>query len=216
MIGNIESIAADELAVGKPYDIVLFADVLEHLFNPRSALEKVRPLIASSGCLLASIPNVTHAALVFEMMNGRFEYRDFGLLDATHIRFFDRFAVLRLFEDSGYFVEEIDRVVIPPAKTEFRVDPSSDADRFVLDYMQHRNPDSDTFQFIVRAVPAMTPGESKSSLESARRRLQALELDLAGLRETLSRKDSELEWLARRPWNRMTEFVRRLLSKGAA
>jgi hypothetical protein len=179
-------------------------------------LEKVRPLIAPGGCLLASIPNVTHAALVFEMMNGRFEYRDFGLLDATHIRFFDRCAVLTLFEEAGYFVEEIDRVVVPPAKTEFHVEPASDADRFVLDYMQRRNPDSDTFQFIVQAVPAKTFGESKSSLESARRRLQALEFDIARLRETLSRRDSELQWLARRPWNRMTELLRRVLGKGDA
>src|SRR2546422_6811471 len=70
VIGNIESVTRDELAAGEPYDVVLCADVLEHLLNPRLALEKVRSLIASDGFLLASIPNVTHSALVFEMMTG--------------------------------------------------------------------------------------------------------------------------------------------------
>jgi len=165
LVGSIESIKAADLAFGEPYDVVICADVLEHLLDPRVALEKVRPLISPNGCLLASIPNVTHSALVFEMMNGRFEYRDYGLLDATHIRFFDRYGVLRLFEDSGYFVEKLDRVVIAPEKTEFRVVPADDADRFVLDYMTRRNPDGDTFQFIVRAIPASTPSHAKSALE---------------------------------------------------
>jgi len=215
VVGSIESLNAAELAPGEPYDVVICADVLEHLLDPRLALEKVRPLISSNGCLLASIPNVTHSALVFEMMNGRFKYRDYGLLDTTHIRFFDRSAVLRLFEDAGYFVEKLDRVVIPPEKTEFRVVPADDADRFVLNYMDRRNPDSDTFQFIIRAIPAVTLDHSKSALESARRRLEKSERELVALREQLSRRSSELEWVERRPWNRMTNFIRGLLSRGA-
>jgi 2-polyprenyl-3-methyl-5-hydroxy-6-metoxy-1,4-benzoquinol methylase len=214
IVGSIESVNAAELAVGEPYDVVICADVLEHLLDPRLALEKVRPLISSNGCLLASIPNVTHCALVFEMMNGRFEYRDYGLLDATHVRFFDRHGVLRLFEDSGYFVEKVDRVVTSPAKTEFHVVPADSADHFVLDYMSRRNPDSDTFQFIVRAVPTTTPNQSKSALESARRRLAAAERELVALRETLSRRESELQWISRRPWNRVAGLIRGLLPKG--
>jgi O-antigen biosynthesis protein len=213
VVGNIETVGRDELAAGEPYDVVLCADVLEHLVSPRSALEKVRPLIASGGYLLASIPNVTHSALVFEMMSGRFEYRDTGLLDATHLRFFDRHGVLKLFEESGFFVESVDCVVIPPAKTEFRIEPADSADRFVLNYMRRRNPDSDTLQFIVRAVPATTPSESKSALESARQRLDSLEREVMELRKTLLRRDSELEWLSRRPWNRLAGLVRRAVSK---
>ena len=220
VIGNIESVTTEELAAGQPYDFVIFADVLEHLYSPGLALEKVRPLIAPDGCLLASIPNVTHAALVFEMMNGRFEYREYGLLDATHIRFFDRYSALHLIEESGYFVEDVDRIVVPPGRTEFRVDPCSDADRFVLRYIRERNSDSDTFQFIIRAVPAITPSESKGALESARRRLERQEFELGKLRAELSRRDSELEWLARRTmesdnWSRSTSAFAKARAKRA-
>jgi 2-polyprenyl-3-methyl-5-hydroxy-6-metoxy-1,4-benzoquinol methylase len=213
IVGSIESVNAADLAAGEPYDVVICADVLEHLLDPRLALEKVRPLISPNGCLLASIPNVTHSALVFEMMNGRFEYRDYGLLDTTHIRFFDRYGVLRFFEDSGYFVETLDRVMMSPAETEFHVVPADYADRFVLNYMSRRKPDSDTFQFIVRAMPAATPNQSKSALEFARRRLETSERELVALREMLSRRNSELEWISRRPWNRVTNFIRSLLSR---
>jgi 2-polyprenyl-3-methyl-5-hydroxy-6-metoxy-1,4-benzoquinol methylase len=213
IVGNIESLKVDELALGKPYDVVMFADVLEHLYDPKAVLKKVRPLIAQGGCVLASIPNVTHAALVFEMMNGRFEYRDFGLLDATHIRFFDYHGVLRLFEDSGYIVDEVDRVTISPDKTEFRVEPHDDADRFVLDYMRRRNHDSETFQFIVRAVPGDAGDASRSALIVARRRIELLEREKEDLRKTLVRRNSELEWLAGRPLRCAFERLRRTFSR---
>lgn len=213
VIGNIETMSKEELEAGGPYDVVLFADVLEHLYSPQVALEKVRSLLAPDGFLLASIPNVTHASLVFEMANGRFEYRDFGLLDSTHIRFFDRHAVLRLFEDAGYKIENIDCVKLAPANTEFRTTPIDDADRAILDYIRSRNPDSDTFQFIMRAVPARGETVVRSDLLGARQNIERLERELVEARKLLKKRESELEWLLRRPWNRLVEATRRILSR---
>jgi SAM-dependent methyltransferase len=201
------------LGGGRPYDVIVFADVLEHLVDPRSVLRKVRSLLAPDGFVVASIPNVTHQSLVFELMNGRFEYRDFGLLDATHIRFFDYLGVLRLFEETGYVVETIERVSVPPSQTEFATEAVDDDDRFVLGYRKRRNPDSETFQFVVRAFPSEVDAGSEAGLVAAQRRAEILERSNEKLRRLVAQRESELRWLEQRPWNRIAEAVRRVVRK---
>ncbi len=215
IVGSVESMTTEDLAAGAPYDVILFADVLEHLYDPRAAIEKVRPLLAPGGYLLVSIPNVTHSALVFEMMQGRFEYRDYGLLDSTHIRFFDRMAVLKLFEQAQYHIDHLEPVVVKPADTEFATQLASESDQAMFDYMRRRNPDSDTFQFVVRAYPVSTELESLSALRASRRHIEDLEhvlamhkTDIGELRARLARRDSEIEWMSRRPWVRIARYLR--------
>ena len=89
------------------FDAIVAADILEHLFNPWRLLERVRPLLAPSGQLLASIPNVRNLGLVAELLqNGRWSYREQGLLDITHLRFFTFAEMRRMFEDTGYRIEK--------------------------------------------------------------------------------------------------------------
>jgi 2-polyprenyl-3-methyl-5-hydroxy-6-metoxy-1,4-benzoquinol methylase len=54
------------------FDVAIFGDVLEHLRDPLAVLVRVKPYLASGGFIVASIPNVTHASLVLELMHGRF------------------------------------------------------------------------------------------------------------------------------------------------
>ena len=70
------------------FDVVVAADVLEHLYVPWKALQRMTPLINSNGYLVISLPHVGHAAVMSCLIHGEFEYRDWGLLDRTHIRFF--------------------------------------------------------------------------------------------------------------------------------
>lgn len=223
VVGSIEALDAEALSAGAPYDVILFADVLEHLHDPLAAIDKVRPLLAPGGFVLASIPNVTHAALVFEMMQGRFEYRDFGLLDCTHVRFFDRAGVLRLFEKGRYHIDHLDTVQVKPADTEFATRLAGEADQAMFDYMRRRNPDSETFQFIVKAYPVATETDSLTALRASRRHIEELEHVLAlhrheigDLKKTLARRDSELKWLGNRPWIRLARYLRARLTPAPA
>ena len=70
------------------FDVVVAADVLEHLYDPWTALKRMASFINASGYLVVSLPHVGHAAVVSCLINGDFQYRDWGLLDRTHIRFF--------------------------------------------------------------------------------------------------------------------------------
>jgi methionine biosynthesis protein MetW len=88
------------------FDIVLFGDVLEHLVNPADVLEQVKPALNDSGRVLASIPNVAHWSIRVLLLAGIFDYKPTGIMDATHLRWFTRKGVQRLFDAAGYDIEQ--------------------------------------------------------------------------------------------------------------
>jgi 2-polyprenyl-3-methyl-5-hydroxy-6-metoxy-1,4-benzoquinol methylase len=88
------------------FDLVIAGDVLEHLRNPWEALERVRPLLAARGRLVASIPNVRNLQVIASLIvGGRFEYAERGLFDVTHLRFFALDDITLMLEQTGYEVE---------------------------------------------------------------------------------------------------------------
>ena len=98
--------AMDELIAERrnSYDALLFLDVLEHLADPRQVLDASRDLLRPGGCALISIPNVAHWSLRYELLRGSWRYRDNGLLDRTHLRFFTRSTALELAREAGWKV----------------------------------------------------------------------------------------------------------------
>lgn len=96
------------------FDAILFGDVLEHLIDPAAALARVRSWLTPNGVVIASVPNLGHWSVVADLLEGRFEYIPYSILSGTHIRFFTRRTLCDLFEASGYRVEAIDTVTLPP------------------------------------------------------------------------------------------------------
>lgn len=94
------------LAARGPFDVIVFADVLEHLRDPWQVLKVVREWLTPSGCVLVSLPNVAHWSVRFRLLLGRFDYTDGFLMDRTHLRFFTRASARQMFEQCGYTVEE--------------------------------------------------------------------------------------------------------------
>ncbi len=91
------------------YDCIVFADVLEHLVDPWSALRKARALLASGGAVVASLPNVRNLAVIVNLLlRGRWRYEDSGLLDRTHLRFFTRAEIHELYASAGLAIERVE------------------------------------------------------------------------------------------------------------
>ena len=89
-------------------DLLLCLDVLEHLKDPWRVLEQLHGFVAKGGCLIASIPNVRHAAVVLPLLlGGRWEYRDSGILDRTHLRFYTRRAAIELVSGAGFSIDAV-------------------------------------------------------------------------------------------------------------
>lgn len=85
IIGDVEQ---QEFSANK-YDIVIFADVLEHLIDPKKVIEKIIPSLKEGGTIVCSIPNVRHIKALYKIyIKGSFKYDAHGLFDKTHYRFF--------------------------------------------------------------------------------------------------------------------------------
>jgi SAM-dependent methyltransferase len=97
-------LTADLLATLGSFDAVVFADVLEHLADPAAMLRLVRPALKPGGVVVASMPNMAHWSVRAGLLLGRFNYRESGIMDATHLRWFTYRTVRELFERSGFVV----------------------------------------------------------------------------------------------------------------
>ncbi|SFB94658.1 bifunctional glycosyltransferase/class I SAM-dependent methyltransferase [Butyrivibrio sp. YAB3001] len=102
--GNIETYSFGE---DEKYDYIVFADVLEHLVDPYSLVDRLKKNLKSDGCIIASIPNIMNAKVIYDLLRGNFEYQDSGVLDRTHLRFFTKKEVKKLFEERGYEIVEM-------------------------------------------------------------------------------------------------------------
>lgn len=71
-------------------DYVVSADVLEHLVDPTAVVRAVMNCLKPEAKILISIPNLGHIDIIFDLMNGKFNYDDCGILDNTHLRFFTK------------------------------------------------------------------------------------------------------------------------------
>ena len=90
------------------FDCIVFNDVLEHMVAPERALRHAKTLLSTGGTILASIPNVRYLPVLWQLgVRGSWEYRDCGILDRTHLRFFTKSSILKMFQDEGYAVRSI-------------------------------------------------------------------------------------------------------------
>jgi 2-polyprenyl-3-methyl-5-hydroxy-6-metoxy-1,4-benzoquinol methylase len=87
-----------------PFDVVLAADVLEHVREPELLLSNCRDVLAPRGVLLASVPNFGHWYARGRTALGMFDYEQRGILDRGHVRFFTRRGLLRRLRDAGFAI----------------------------------------------------------------------------------------------------------------
>ncbi len=88
------------------FDCIILNDVLEHTVHPEKLLKRIDPLLAPGAVVVASIPNVRYFFNVLDLaVRGRWDYTDEGILDRTHLRFFTKDSMKRMFQDTGYRVD---------------------------------------------------------------------------------------------------------------
>lgn len=88
------------------FDVVVFADVIEHLPDPRATLRAVHSLLNPGGRVVYSIPHMGHLSVRTDMLEGRFPYTEIGLLDRTHLHFYDRGEINDVFRAGGFRIVE--------------------------------------------------------------------------------------------------------------
>lgn len=162
IIADVETMDfADFFGEGE-FDCILMTDVLEHLKWPEKILRDIRRYLSKNGFLVVSIPNICHGDVILNMLKGDFEYRETGLLDLTHIRFFALKNIIELFSKENYTITDLQRVKIKIGKTELKI---KEEIPLIFVALLNAVPESDTYQYVFKAEPvdnAKTPIISSS------------------------------------------------------
>ncbi len=140
---------------GERFDTILCADVLEHLKNPAAVLKNLQPYLKPNGRVLASIPNVAHASIRLELLQGHFDYERLGILDDTHLHFYTLDGCIGMLMQAGYLCQDVAYSI------------HDLADEVIVEHLQNvgleasaacrkllHQPEATAFQFILEARPA--------------------------------------------------------------
>ncbi|MEF9991454.1 MAG: methyltransferase domain-containing protein [Romboutsia sp.] len=83
------------------FDLIVLLDVLEHLRDPWAVLKKLKKSLKEDGQIIISLPNIMHISIINNLIQGRWDYKESGILDATHLRFFTLKSITELFQGIG-------------------------------------------------------------------------------------------------------------------
>lgn len=185
LVADLEEVSLLKLFPSERFDIAIFADILEHLRDPDQLLAQVHRILAPGGVVLASIPNVAHGAMRLSLLKGDFDYQPLGLLDDTHIRFFTKKNALAMFDRNGFIVDSVTRTTARLFDPSCGLVPHVERADFSDDIIARisEDPEVETLQFIVRAVPA----------NSAEARYAAARQIISSLEERVTNLTRELE-----------------------
>jgi O-antigen biosynthesis protein len=89
------------------FDFIVLSNLLEHLVDPTSALLKLSGMLENRGNILISIPNLSHADISLNLLNGVFNYNDVGILDNTHLRFFTKQSFIQWIDQINGFSDQL-------------------------------------------------------------------------------------------------------------
>ena len=131
------------------FDCITFLDVLEHTAAPVDWLEHASALLSEQGCVVASIPNVGHWSVVADLLEGRWDYAPVGIHCITHLRFFTRHTIEKVFEQANMQIEKIQAVHLEPPQW---WQASTMGNRLEIDDDSLR-----TYAYILRARPRREP-----------------------------------------------------------
>jgi methionine biosynthesis protein MetW len=113
------------------FDLVVLADVLEHLAEPVAALRRAAGWTRPGGAVLLSVPNVAHWRARLTLARGRWPAEQSGTFDASHLRWFTHESVAKLVADAGLVDVRLDAIVPAlrnhlrlPARLQRRAEPA--------------------------------------------------------------------------------------------
>jgi 2-polyprenyl-3-methyl-5-hydroxy-6-metoxy-1,4-benzoquinol methylase len=144
VVGDVETM--DLAPLGAGYDVLLLADVLEHLRDPAAALRRLRPLLAPDGYAVISIPNVANWAMRLGLLVGRWNYTERGILDRTHLRFFTRTTIQSTLAEGRFDIRTFDLSAPVPLNPPLAISRLAHA-------IARLRPSLFAYQFVIVAVP---------------------------------------------------------------
>jgi len=110
IIGDVESVSLSSKYINY-FDVIIFADILEHLKNPLEVLKTFKDYLNDDGYIIISVPNIANWKIRFQLLFGNFEYHEYGILDNGHLRFFNQKSIKKIVNDAGFKISICDLTV---------------------------------------------------------------------------------------------------------
>ncbi len=156
------------LAAEGRFDAIIAADVLEHLYDPWTAVAEMKKLLKDTGEIIVSLPYIGNGAILGLLYDDDFDYREAGLLDKTHIRFFGLKNIEALHKNAGLAITDARIVLRRPEATEFhaRWNKLPKAVRAALTVSPH----ADIYQVVTTARRSETVSADFSLFDAAAKR----------------------------------------------
>lgn len=133
------------------FDVIVAADVLEHLYDPWAILVEMKSLLNETGEIVLSLPHIGHSGIFASLYCEDFEYKEWGLLDKTHIRFFGLNNIRALHENAGLTITDVKYVIYTPEASEFAREWSKLPEK--LKELLDQNPHGRIYQVVTKASP---------------------------------------------------------------
>jgi 2-polyprenyl-3-methyl-5-hydroxy-6-metoxy-1,4-benzoquinol methylase/glycosyltransferase involved in cell wall biosynthesis len=232
IVGDLDHMNLDSELGSDRFDVVVAADVLEHLKDPLSVLRAAKQFLKPDGYAVVCVPNIAHLSVRLALLAGGFPYGEKGLLDRTHLKFFTRESVEQLFDHAGFAIGHFQRIeIIPGDPVEFEVpyDPAV-VSTTVLEALS-RDPEASTYQFVLVGYPLPHAGFTfiQGRMKQLTHEIQSARSDLVNLRrqleeahqmnETNRTEISRLETIERKKEHEIAELraeIERLAEQAAA
>jgi len=176
-------------------DYIICADVLEHLKKMTNVISFISLYLKKNkNCrLLVSFPNITYYGVVDQLLHGNFKYSDLGILDNTHLRFYDKYELEKVFNNKHLEINSINYIDINPKDSEF----NTKLDDKVVDILeQYNNENYLTYQYVIELqysldpIIKLHPNKPKKSIKKDF--ADALNNQIIKLNEAVNLKDAQV------------------------
>lgn len=198
--------------VSGPFDVIVLADVLEHVRDPDRVLADLLGVLGPDGRVVLSIPNVAHVDVRLMLLLGEWRYQLLGLLDDTHLRWFTCRSIADLLRAAGLEPVAVRRTVAGAFGSGIELPRERIPDDLVAALLV--DPEATTFQFVVEAArtggdwtlldsdsgaPVVLPdaAAARSDAEVLRGLIAERETALVGANSTIEHLYAEIEVLRR-------------------
>jgi 2-polyprenyl-3-methyl-5-hydroxy-6-metoxy-1,4-benzoquinol methylase/uncharacterized coiled-coil protein SlyX len=183
IVGDVELLDLERETAIARFDVVLAPDLLTRVKDPGALLRKIARLLQPCGCVVAAVPNVAHVSVRLSVLAGRSPY-DGDVTSPSHLRFYTREILTRLFDDAGFAIARLER------QQETVASAGPDPGAFVMpDLVKALREDADarTSHFIVAAyhLPSPAGGTLRIAVNELREHCEELEVRVAGAARTI-------------------------------
>lgn len=146
LVGDLQNI--DLSLLNEKYDYIVCADILEHLTQPDNILNMLDGILRPNGRVIVSVPNIGYGGVISELISGEFSYRNNGILDKTHYKFFTRSTIIELLKNVGLNILTVDTVNAAISESEFCHTFNSPRSSGLIDILSEVK-DSGVYQFVL-------------------------------------------------------------------